>query len=148
MRQLFESQKLLRDVYAKFYTFWNLHDFKKFKKTKQEQLSILLTLLDKYDLEPPVSPDSYGAFANSKHMELYTNFIKTGRFSLFEALRSAATMEDLNIYSSFDCLHKTDNRDLRLICRTMTETSRDNLQEIKDLLGSYGEKLGGNIWMW
>ena len=148
LRHLYAFQKLLRDVYAKFYTHWHLHDFKAFQSLKQQHLQAVAVLFDKYGLEPPGDPERFGTFQISSLQKLYANFTKTGRLSLFEALRTAATMEDFNIYTAYDLLMDTDNQDIKLACRTMTLTSRSNLQEIQDLLNSYGEKMGGNIWMW
>ena len=148
LRYFLEAQKLLRDVYAKFYTRWHLHDFQKFKRTKHRQLQAWLHLFEKYDLSPALELQSFGLFSNNTLQKLYTNFTMTGRLSLFEALRTSATMEDLNIYTAFDFLGLTDNQDIKLTCRTMALTSRNNLQEITALLDSYGEELGGNIWMW
>jgi hypothetical protein len=147
MRYMLQVHKMARDVYLQYFDLWKVGLFSELAHGKQLNMDAMLELMRKYDLAPQVRPEEFGQFSDRKFSKQYSNFLQTGRLSMFEALRAAGTIENLCLFDASNQMERTDNQDLRRAYALFMQESRDNLQRIKKLLNLYGEKIGQDIWM-
>lgn len=147
MRYMLQVHKMARDVYLQYFDLWKVGIFSELAHEKQLNMDAMLELMSKYDLPPQVKPEEFGQFPDRKFSKQYSNFLQTGRLSMFEALRAAGTIENLCLFDASNRMDRTDNRDLRRAYGLFMQEARDNLQRIKKVLNLYGEKIGQDIWM-
>lgn len=113
LRYMREEEKLAHDVYETFLEKWNTLPFKNIVKAEQEHMRMMKNLLAQYKVDDPVEgiETFRGEFRNASFDTLYTRIVATGAFSVQEAYKSAALIEELDI------------RDLRARCESTKEAS-------------------------
>lgn len=109
-----EEEKLARDVYAYFYTQFNLRVFNNISNSEQKHMSSVLCILNQYGIEDPVI-DEEGVFSDSDLQELYNALTEQGSASLTDALVVGATIEDLDIYDLDEALNVVENSAIQII---------------------------------
>jgi len=96
LKFLREEEKLARDVYLYSYDLYEIQIFKNISNSEQSHMNSVLELLEKYNLEDPVS-EKIGEFNNPDLQEIYNNLIEQASISLLEALTVGNIIEDLDI---------------------------------------------------
>ncbi len=136
-----EEEKLARDVYLTLYDTWQLNIFSNIARSEQTHTDAIKLLLDKYDLEDPMSSNDRGVFENEELQSLYDTLVLSGEESLVEALKVGATIEDLDIKDLDLLLTQTDNQDITTIYNNLNKGSRNHLrsfiQQLNNNQGNY-----------
>ncbi|MDA3855317.1 MAG: DUF2202 domain-containing protein [Candidatus Woesearchaeota archaeon] len=99
-----EEEKLARDVYLELYDIWSQQIFTNIASSEQTHTTAVKSLLDKYDIEDPMTNDERGVFENQELQDLYNQLVEQGSNSLVDALSVGATVEDLDIKDLQDLL--------------------------------------------
>ena len=132
-----EEEKLARDVYLVLYEKWGLPIFQNIARSEQTHMDAVKTLLDRYDLQDPVS-DEIGVFTNPDLQALYDQLISQGSQSVVDALKVGALIEEVDIEDLKSWIAKTDNRDVILVYENLMKGSRNHLRAFTSQLESYG----------
>jgi len=92
-----EEEKVARDVYAYLYDVWGSRVFGNIKKSEQRHMDAIETLLNRYNLETPLTLDNQGIFENAELQSLYDTLIAKGNSSLIDALEVGVMVEETDI---------------------------------------------------
>jgi hypothetical protein len=133
-----EEEKLARDVYLTLYNKWKMPVFKNISKAESWHMHMIKLMLDKYNLQDPVTDESVGVFKSKKLQSLYFKLVKQGSKSLPDALKVGATIEDLDIYDLQKALKQTDNGDIKLVYANLEKGSRNHMRAFVGILRKYG----------
>ncbi len=133
-----EEEKLARDVYLELYDVWGMQIFSNIASSEQTHTDAIKLLLDKYDLEDPVTNDERGVFTNEDLQELYTELVELGSTSLINALTVGATIEDLDIKDLQDLNEISDNQDITAVYNNLEKGSRNHLRSFTKTLERNG----------
>jgi len=132
-----EEEKLARDVYTALYEKWSLPIFSNIAQSEQTHTEAVKNVLDKYNLDDPVTDDSIGVFVNETLQNLYNDLTVQGMSSIEDALIVGATIEDLDISDLLVQLEKTDNQDITLVYENLLRGSRNHLRAFISQLQRY-----------
>lgn len=134
-----EEEKLARDVYQTLYEQWGLKIFTNIAQSEQTHTEAVRDLLEKYNIEDPVTDDTIGVFINPTFQELYDTLVSQGSESELAALTVGATIEDLDIKDLQDLIAQTDNQDIALVYENLARGSRNHLRAFTKQLTQRGE---------
>jgi len=123
-----EEEKLARDVYLTLYEKWGQNTFNNISKSEQTHTDTIKVLLDKYDIDDPVTDDMVGVFTSPKMQKLYNDLVAKGEVSLVEALTVGAIIEDLDISDLNMLLAETDSEDIQIAYQNLRKGSRNHLR--------------------
>ncbi len=123
-----EEEKLARDVYTTLYERWGLAIFSNIAASEQAHMTAIKLLLDKYDLDDPVTDSTVGVFTNTEIQDLYDSLVNDGNVSLAAALHVGATIEDLDLRDLYYFLAETDNSDIKTVYQNLAKGSRNHLR--------------------
>ena len=133
-----EEEKLARDVYALLYDKWDLKVFDHIKNSEQKHMDAVKVLLDRYNLDDPVTNDSIGHFNNQDLKTLYDKLISQGSLSQIEALKVGATIEDVDIRDLQNAITNTDNEDIKTVYENLMRGSRNHMRAFTKELSVIG----------
>jgi len=134
-----EEEKLARDVYITLYNIYKVPVFNNISKSEQTHMNTVKTLIDRYQLEDPVTDDGIGKFSNPKFTELYNTLIEKGKKSVVDALTVGALIEDLDIKDLQEALKRTDKSDIKLVYENLTKGSKNHIRAFIGQLQRYGQ---------
>ena len=134
-----EEEKLARDVYQTLYETWHIRTFANIAQSEQTHTEAVRDLLEKYNLDDPVTDDTIGVFTNETLANLYIGLVTKGKQSEVDALIVGATIEDLDIKDLQEQLALTDNADITLVYENLTRGSRNHLRSFTKQLTMRGE---------
>ena len=135
-----EEEKLARDVYLTLYETWGLAIFSNIAKAEERHMAAIKSLLNKYELDDPVTNSTVGVFTSEKMQALYYSLVEEGEKSLVKSLYVGATIEDLDIYDLYGLLYGvlddettdndvgTDNSDIKTVYQNLAKGSRNHLR--------------------
>ena len=138
MLQMREEEKLARDVYWTLYQKWGDKIFYNIAQSEKTHMAAVKALLDKYDLQDPVTNNATGAFTNPHIKELYVQLVKEGDKSLVDALKMGARIEELDIYDLDVFLKQTNNEDIKLVYENLKKGSENHLRAFMSQLEKQG----------
>ena len=124
-----EEEKLARDVYNILYAKWGIRVFNNIAQSEQRHTDAIKTLINKYDLEDPVTNDIPGSFMNHDLQNLYDTLIAKGDSSLVDALLVGALIEEvdiIDIQSEID--EHVDNEDVTIVYDNLINGSYNHLR--------------------
>ena len=102
-------------------------------RSEQSHMDQAKTLIDKYDLDLPVE-DEPGVFSNQTLIGLYDDLLAQGMRSQEDALKVAATFEEISIVDLEKELEVSDNGDVRVVFQGLLAGSRKHLRSyVRDL---------------
>ncbi|MGC9515594.1 DUF2202 domain-containing protein [Methanocrinis sp.] len=131
---IWEEEKVARDLYAELYRETRLSVFMDLERSEQSHMDQAKTLIEKYDLELPVEEDQRGVFSNQTLIGLYDDLLAQGMRSTEDALKVAATFEEISIVDLEKELEVADNEDVRVVFQGLLAGSRKHLRSyVKDL---------------
>lgn len=107
-----EEEKLARDVYLELYDLWGQQTFSNIAQSEHTHTMEVKALLDRYEIEDPVTTDERGVFTNEELQILYDSLVEQGSSSLVDALTVGALVEDLDIKDLEDLIAEADNEDI------------------------------------
>lgn len=134
-----EEEKLARDVYITLYNIYKIPIFNNISKSEERHMSEVKELIDKYQLEDPVTDDSVGKFSNPKFTELYNTLVERGKKSLVEALTVGAFIEDLDIKDLQNAIARTNKSDIKIVYENLTKASKNHIRSFIRQLQRYGQ---------
>lgn len=134
-----EEEKLARDVYLFLYDKYKIKIFKNISSSEQQHMDSILSLLIRYKIEDPIGTDKKGVFRNSDLQSLYNNLTIAGSKSAAEALKTGATIEDLDIKDLQSLLKTNDNEDIKAVYDNLLKGSRNHLRSFVKQLKQYKE---------
>ena len=122
-----EEEKLARDVYLYSYGLYGNQLFKNISNSEQTHMDSVLVLLNKYNLEDPIS-NVVGVFNNSELQEIYNSLIQQSTISELEALIVGNIIEDLDIKDLILNEGRTTKTDLLTVYGSLKCGSRNHLR--------------------
>jgi len=132
-----EEEKLARDVYLHLYETWGMKIFNNISNSESTHTYTIKVILDRYDIEDPVTDDTIGEFENEHLLALYNSLTAIGDSSLVQALTVGATIEDLDIYDLLELTKITDNEDILFAYDNLTKGSRNHIRSYVSKLSGY-----------
>jgi len=130
---IWEEEKAARDLYMSLYRENKLSVFVDLARSEQSHMDQAKTLIDKYGLELPVEDDA-GVFSNGTLIELYDDLLAQGSQSEEDALKVAATFEEISIVDLEKELEVAKNEDVRVVFQGLLAGSRKHLRSyVRDL---------------
>lgn len=132
--EMIEEEKLARDVYFKLYEIWKIPAFERIAESEQIHMNALKVLIEKYELENPVTDLKEGEFKTEKFQKLYTELVEKGSKSLENALSVGAEIEKLDIADLEEKLEKVDNEDVKFVYERLKNGSENHLENFNRLL--------------
>lgn len=132
-----EEEKLARDVYLTLYETWGLAIFPIIAESEERHMTAIKFLLDKYELDDPVTDLTVGEFTNPEIEALYNSLVEEGNKSLVDALYVGATIEDLDLKDLYGLIDETDNSDIKTVYQNLAKGSRNHLRAFVDQLSNY-----------
>ncbi|HAG15641.1 MAG TPA: hypothetical protein DCG69_03830 [Bacteroidales bacterium] len=137
MKYMMEEEKLAYDVYVTLYEQFGLATFNNIAKSELSHMNAASKLLEKYGVENTAST-TLGVF-NDEHLQsLYNALIAQGSWSLVDALKVGATIEDVDIYDLEDFMEKTENEDIHSVFDFLDCGSRNHLRSFINQLTIQG----------
>jgi hypothetical protein len=138
-----EEEKLARDVYLALDGLWGdqVKNFANISKAEQTHTDSVKALLERYNLEDPVTEEEdldLGVFQNDELQTIYNDLLEKGSISLIDALEVGATVEDLDIYDIELELEKIDNEDITEVYKNLIKGSENHMRAFVKALGNQG----------
>lgn len=137
--QMREEEKLARDVYLALGKKRGVKTFTNIANSEQTHTDAIKDLLDRYEIEDPMTQDNEGVFESQALQDLYTTLVQKWGNSLIDALIVGATVEDLDIKDLQELAMKTDNDDILLTYANLEKGSRNHLR-------AYIKQIEKNWW--
>lgn len=137
LRQLVQ-EKLLKDVYTKFYEKWKTTVFKEIPNEEQRHGRAVDALLNKYQLVNPDAKNTLGVFSDEKLTKLYNEWVTQGMTSPQAALQVGVTLEETDIVELEKTLSTVDNFDIQFVYKQLIKGSRNHLRELVKSLQNEG----------
>jgi hypothetical protein len=134
-----EEEKMARDVYLSLGKKWNTRIFDNISSAEQTHMDAMLLLLNKYGIQDPVGNNAIGVFINQKLQALYNQLVLQGEQSSFEAFKTGATIEDLDIYDFNNALSFVHSLDIKMVYGNLVRASGNHLRAFyRNILRSGG----------
>lgn len=133
LKFLREEEKLARDVYLFSYDKYQISVFNSISKSEQKHMDSVLTLLNKYGIPDPASPQ-VGIFVNQDLQLLYNSLTAQATISSIEALKVGATIEDLDINDIDHFIANTTKIDLLSVYDNLTCGSKNHIRSFTSQL--------------
>jgi hypothetical protein len=121
------EEKLARDVYITFGDLYSYTAFLNIQTSEQNHMDAMKRLIDKYNIEDPVTTDSVGVFSNPDFQQLYDQYITQGSVSLYDALLAGKAIEELDIADLGNQLTFVDNQDIIRVYQNLFSASQNHL---------------------
>lgn len=131
-----EEEKLARDVYLFSYNKYQISIFNSISKSEQKHMDSVLSLLNKYRIPDPASPQ-VGVFVNQELQLLYNSLTAQANISSTEALKVGATIEDLDINDIDHFIANTTKTDLLSVYDNLTCGSKNHIRSFVTQLTLY-----------
>ncbi|MBU1099343.1 MAG: DUF2202 domain-containing protein [Bacteroidetes bacterium] len=135
-----EEEKLARDVYSYFYEKYQARIFTNISRSETRHMSSVKTLLERYELEDPITEDVSGQFVNAELQELYNTLVEQGNESLAAALEVGAIIEEVDILDLLSNLGLVDaaNPDIVSVYANLGKGSESHLKAFVRNLSAQG----------
>ncbi|MBN1234666.1 MAG: DUF2202 domain-containing protein [Methanotrichaceae archaeon] len=132
---IWEEEKAARDLYMSIYDKNNLTIFMNLVRSEQSHMDQAKTIIDKYGLAIPGN-DEQGVFQNQTLQEIHDGLLAEGLQSDQDALRVAATFEEISIMDLEKELDATNTEDIRVVYQGLLAGSKKHLRSyVTDLQG-------------
>jgi len=128
-----EEEKTARDLYTSFYEKDNLSIFMDLAKSEQSHMDQARAIIDKYALTIP-GKDKPGVFLNQTLQKVHNELLAKGLLSDQDALKAAATFEEISIMDLEKELAATEAVDIKAMYQGLLAGSRKHLRSyVSDL---------------
>jgi hypothetical protein len=124
---IWEEEKAARDLYTTLYEKDNLSIFMDLAKSEQSHMDQAKAIIDKYGLNIPGKNES-GVFQNQTLQKIHDELQAKGLSSDQDALKSAATFEEISIMDLEKELAVTEMADLKAMYQGLLAGSRKHLR--------------------
>lgn len=136
--QIFEQEKLARDVYSQIGEKFGIKILKNAAIGKQKQMSLILDFMTLNQVAVAFD-DAQGVFKSPELRENYSAFLTEGLGSLNNAFRVGAKMEDYNIYHIDKILATQTTGKLVLLLSKLSCSAGNELKTQVNMLVGNGE---------
>ncbi len=136
---IWEEEKLARDIYMAFYDKNNLNIFKNLMESEKNHMDQAKGMIDKYGLQLP-EKDEVGVFENKTLEDIYSQLLADGQKSDIEALKAAATYEEISIRDLEKEISASKMEDIRIVYQGLLAGSRKHLRSYVSNLQDLGIK--------
>jgi len=133
-----EEEKLARDTYITLYDSWGLNVFNNISKSEQKHMDAILSQLNRFGIEDPVSDNTVGVFTDETLAGYYTALVDQGEGSLLDALHVGAYIEELDIADLWEAIESTDDSTLASTYENLLAGSRNHLRSFVSQISSRG----------
>ena len=124
-----EEEKLARDVYNLLFDKWGVKVFNNIAKAEQQHTDAIKTIIDKYELEDPITNDTPSSFINEDLQSLYDTLVAKGESSLVDALLVGALIEEVDILDIQKIIDEyVDNEDVIFVYDNLINGSYNHLR--------------------
>ena len=130
------EEKVARDVYIVFGNIYNHRVFLTIQTSEQRHMDAMKRLLDKYNVEDPVTSDEVGVFSDPEFQQLYDEFILQGQISLHDALLAGKAIEELDMTDLEYQLTFVDNPDIIRVYTNLLAASQRHLTAFQKCLNN------------
>ena len=131
---IWEEEKAARDLYMSLYDKNNLTIFMNLVRSEQSHMDQAKAIIDKYGLS--LQKDEPGAFQNQTLQKIHDELLAKGLQSDQDALKIAATFEEISIMDLQKELAATKTEDIRVVYQGLLAGSRKHLRSyVADLQG-------------
>jgi hypothetical protein len=124
---IWEEEKAARDLYTSLYEMNNLSIFMDLLRSEQSHMDQAKAIIDKYGLTIP-GKDDPGAFQNQTLQKIHDELLAEGLQSDEDALKVAATFEEISIMDLEKELAATKAEDIRIVYQGLLAGSRKHLR--------------------
>ena len=124
---MIEEEKVARDVYTHLYNTHGVRIFANIARAEQKHMDALQVLLDRYELEAPLTLGEVGVFENDELQELHDELIVKGDLSVAEALAVGVAIEEVDIADLEDMLNAGVPEDFTMIYENLLKGSYNHL---------------------
>ena len=124
---IWEEEKAARDLYTSLYEENNLTIFLDLMRSEQSHMDQIRAVIDQYGLAIP-GRDEPGAFQNQTLQEIHDELLAEGLQSDQDALKAAATFEEISIMDLEKELDATETEDIRIVYQGLLAGSRKHLR--------------------
>jgi len=124
---MIEEEKMARDVYTHLYNTHELRIFANIARAEQQHMDALQALLDRYELEAPLTLGEVGVFENDELQALYDELTVKGDLSLVDALGVGVAIEEVDIADLEDMLNAGVPEDFTMIYENLLKGSYNHL---------------------
>ncbi|NPU93733.1 MAG: DUF2202 domain-containing protein [Gammaproteobacteria bacterium] len=140
LRFMREEEKLARDVYLTMDEYWGKQTrvFANIAESEQSHTSTVNYILDKFDVEDPVTNDSIGVFTNQDLQTLYNNLTDSGKQSFISALYVGALIEEKDMKDILAAINRTDERAIIIAYSNLLDGSKSHLRAFVNVIESEG----------
>jgi hypothetical protein len=135
---LSEQEKLARDLYESLSETWRLDVFHTTSGSEDIHADALRTLLGRYKLFDPSQGLGRGEFSRVDLAERYGDLIARGRFSPVEALKAAASVEELEIEDMSRRLLDVQVPEIQSVLETVVSSDKHHLRSLVVALRKLG----------
>jgi hypothetical protein len=123
---IWEEEKAARDLYASLYERNNLSVFLDLTRSEQSHMDQAKAIIDRYIL--PLPEDKPGAFQNQTLKQIHDELLEEGSQSDQEALKAAATFEEISIKDLEKELAASQAEDIMAMYQGLLAGSRKHLR--------------------
>ena len=124
---IWEEEKVARDLYASLYEKNNLTIFLDLVRSEQSHMDQAKAIIEQYGLSTP-GEDKPGIFQNQTMQEIHDELLTEGLQSDQDALKVAATFEEISIMDLEKELAATETEDIRMVYQGLLAGSRKHLR--------------------
>ncbi|NTV27429.1 MAG: DUF2202 domain-containing protein [Methanothrix sp.] len=124
---IWEEEKAARDLYTSLYEKNNLSIFMDLLRSEQSHMDQAKAIIDKYGLTTP-GKDDPGEFQNQTLQKIHDELLAAGLQSDQDALKMAATFEEISIMDLEKELGATKAEDIRIVYQGLLAGSRKHLR--------------------
>lgn len=133
-----QQEKLARDFYSSLSETWRLDVFHTTSGSEDIHADALRTLLARYKLPDPAYGLGRGEFNRVDLSERYNDLIARGRFSAVEALKAAASVEELEIEHISERLPQVQSPELANVLESVVASDKHHLRSLVVALRKLG----------
>ena len=137
-----EEEKLARDVYLNLHDAWDLTVFENISESEQKHTDAIKSLLEKYEIEDPVTDDAEddrGVYVDLELQGLYDVLIEAGLESATGGLVVGATIEEKDIVDIQNKIDSANQEDIISTYESLMCGSRNHLRAFMQNLDAVGE---------
>ncbi len=128
-----EDEKLARDVYHAFYTYWRQASWLEAMQRRQARMNRIASLLQQYELPDPLPDTRPGSFPSPELAELYTQLVKRGAQSYIDAVDVCIQIEQLDIADLQAAILESRHETLDQSYQVLLESSRYTLDQMSHM---------------
>ncbi|MFZ2471281.1 MAG: DUF2202 domain-containing protein [Methanothrix sp.] len=122
-----EEEKTARDLYTSLYEKYDLPIFRDLARSEQSHMDQAKAIIDKYGLTIP-GKDERGVFQNQTLQKIHDELLAKGLSSHQDALKVAATFEEISIMDLEKVLGATHAEDVKAMYQGLLAGSRKHLR--------------------